>query len=179
MILEPLTVASGANLSRFLHEQGLSGQGKPYLQLALELLHRANITEEPLASEAHLTMGALCNVTKDKQNSLEHDILCLNLRKDDAARRGQPNIRLAFAYSQMGIGYMGVKRYAKGLEYFKQSVELFKLLAIEGDPAAFPICNLGLGFWIQDMLDDANVTLTELLEDRERRHGKLDTVSYA
>ncbi|KAI1411461.1 tetratricopeptide repeat domain-containing protein [Hypoxylon sp. FL1857] len=162
----------------YLHERGFSHEGKPYLKLALDLCSKANITQEPLVSDMHLTMGALSNETNDAQSCLEHNILCLAIRKDEASKTKQPDLRLAFAHSQMGIAYMMVGKYALATEYFKQSVELLKSIEVDPDEFGFPVCNLGLAYWIQGELEQADKTLTDLLLQREGLHGKLDKVSY-
>ncbi|KAK8139283.1 tetratricopeptide repeat domain-containing protein [Apiospora sp. TS-2023a] len=123
-------------------------------------------------------MGALANETNDSQSCLEHNILCLALRKADAAKRERPDLRLAFAHSQMGIAYMMTRKFALATEYFKQSIELLKSIEVDVDEFGFPVCNLGLAYWIQGMLDDADTALTDLREQRQKRHGELDTVSY-
>ena len=126
----------------------------------------------------HLTMGALSNETNDAQACLEHNILCLAKRKEEAAKTGKPDLRLAFAHSQMGIAYMMVKKFAMATEYFKQCVEMLDALDIDVDEYGFPVCNLGLAYWVQGRLTEADETLTGLLAQREKRHGKLDKVSY-
>jgi tetratricopeptide (TPR) repeat protein len=126
----------------------------------------------------HLTMGALSNETNDAQSCLEHNILCLALRKAEAARNNKPDLRLAFAHSQMGIAYMMVKKFALATEYFKQCIEMIKGLEVDVDEFGFPVCNLGLAYLVQGELDMADETLTDLLKQREERHGKLDKVSY-
>ncbi|TPX18956.1 uncharacterized protein E0L32_011349 [Thyridium curvatum] len=139
---------------------------------------KANITQEPLLSNMHLTMGALCNGLHDAQASLEHNILCLTIRKDEAAKRNQPDLPLAFAHSQMGISYMGVKKYALATEYFKQSVELLKTIDADYDQWCFPVCNLGLAYWIQGELDQANTLLTEYWTRRQTFFGRIESISY-
>lgn len=126
----------------------------------------------------HLTMGALSNETNDAQSCLEHNIFCLAIRKDEAAKHGKPGLRLVFAHSQMGIAYMMVRKFALANEYFKQSVALLKSIEVDPDEFGFPVCNLGLAYWIQGDLDAADKALTELRDQRERLHGRLDTVSY-
>ncbi|RHZ68077.1 hypothetical protein CDV55_107889 [Aspergillus turcosus] len=162
----------------YLHERGFSHEGKAYLRLALDLCQTSNITIEPLVSDMHLTMGALANETNDAQTCLEHNILCLSIRKEQALRGNAPDLRLAFAHSQMGIAYMMVRKFALAKEYFKQSVEMLKSIEVDPDEFGFPVCNLGLAFWVQGELDEADTTLTELMLQRERLHGKLDRVSY-
>ena len=122
-------------------------------------------------------MGALSNETNDAQACLEHNTLCLALRKDEAVREKQPSLRLALAHSQMGIAYMMVKKFALATEYFKQSVYLLETIDGDPDEFGFPVCNLGLTYWVQGDLDSADKTLTDLLAQRERLHGKLDKVS--
>ncbi|KAL8741433.1 MAG: hypothetical protein Q9190_005966 [Brigantiaea leucoxantha] len=78
----------------------------------------------------------------------------------------------------MGIAYMMVRKFALATEYFKQSVELLKAIDINPDEFGFPVCNLGLAYWIQGELDVADTTLTDLLLQREWLHGKMDNVSY-
>jgi tetratricopeptide (TPR) repeat protein len=126
----------------------------------------------------HLCMGALSNETNDVQACLEHNILCLNIRKAEAAKGRAPDLRLAFAHSQMGIAYMMVRKFALATEYFKQSVKRLQSIDVDPDEFGFPVCNLGLGYWIQGQLDEADRTLTDVLMQRETLHGRLDTVSY-
>ncbi|KAK1961468.1 tetratricopeptide repeat domain-containing protein [Colletotrichum sublineola] len=162
----------------YLHERGFSHEGKSYLRLALSLCEQENITEEPLVSDMHLSMGALANETNDAQACLEHNILCLTRRQEEAAKGKAPDLRLAFAHSQMGIAYMMVQKFALATEYFKQSVEMLKSIDVDPDEFGFPVCNLGLAYWIQGELEQADATLTDLLAQREKLHGKLDRISY-
>lgn len=126
----------------------------------------------------HLCMGALFNETNDAEACLEHNVLCLTIRKAEAAKRKVPDLRLAFAHSQMGIAYMMVRKFALATEYFKQSVEMLQSIDEDPDEFGFPVCNLGLAYWVQGELEDADKTLTDLLLQREKLHGKLDRVSY-
>lgn len=73
---------------------------------------------------------------------------------------------------------MMVRKFALATEYFKQSVEMLKSIAVDPDEFGFPVCNLGLAYWVQGELDAADKTLTDLLIQREKLHGKLDRVSY-
>lgn len=166
-------------LCRYLHERGFSQEGKLYLKPSLKLCERGSITHEPLISDMHLTMGALCNETNDAKGCLEHNILCLAKRKEHAEQTGKPDLRLAFVHSQMGIAYMMIKKFAKATEYFKQCDLMLKSLPdLDVDEFGFPVCNLGLAYWVQGELEEADKTLTDLLTRREKRHGKLDRVSY-
>lgn len=126
----------------------------------------------------HVTMGALSNETNDAQSCLEHNIISLAIRKAESQKTGTPDLRLAFAHSQMGIAYMMVGKVALATEYFKQSVALLKSIKVDPDEFGFPVCNLGLAQWIQGDLDEADKTLTDLLKQREMLHGRLDRVSY-
>ncbi|KAM0430140.1 hypothetical protein ACHAPT_006148 [Fusarium lateritium] len=162
----------------YLHERGFSHEGKAYLKLAIALCERAQITREPLVSDMHLTMGALANETNDAQTCLEHNVICLALRKAEAASTNTPDLRLAFAHSQMGIAYMMIKKFALATDYFRQSVALLDIIDADVDDYGFPVCNLGLAYWIQGELDAADKTLTDLLKQREEAFGKLDKVSY-
>ncbi|KAL2070235.1 hypothetical protein VTL71DRAFT_13261 [Oculimacula yallundae] len=162
----------------YLHERGFPHEGKLYLRLALSLCKQSAITIEPLISDMHLTMGALSNETNDAQTCLEHNILCLTIRKAEAAKDNVPTLRLAFAHSQMGIAYMMVRKFALATEYFKQSVEMLKMIQVDPDEFGLPMCNLGLAYWVQGELDDADRTLTDLRNQRTRLHGALDKVSY-
>lgn len=123
-------------------------------------------------------MGALSNETNDAISCLDHNILCLKIRKDEAEKEKKPDLRYAFAHSQMGIAYMMVRRFAQATEYFKQSIALLKSIDVDPDEFGFPVCNLGLAYWVQGEFDAADETLTDLLLQRERLHGKLDRVSY-
>lgn len=170
--------SQGSKRWAYLHERGISHEAKAYLKLALTLCDRANTTQEPLASDMHLTMGALSNETNDAQSCLGHNILCLVLRKAEAAKHNKSDLRLAFAHSQMGIAYMMIRKFAFATEYFKKCIGMLKGLDVDVDEFGFPVCNLGLAYWVKVELDAADTTLTDLLLQRERRHGKLGKVSY-
>jgi tetratricopeptide (TPR) repeat protein len=146
--------------------------------LALSLCEKADVTTEPLISDLHLAIGGLSNETNDAQASLEHNILCLSIRHAEATNSNVPDLRLAFAYNQMGISYMMAGKFALAAEYFKQNIEMLKLIDADPDEFGFPICNLGLAYWIQGELDDADKMLTDLVLQREKLNGKLDMVNY-
>ena len=74
-----------------------------------------------MVSDMHLRMGALSNETNDTQACLEHNILCLAMRKAEAPKGKKPGLRLAFAHSRMGIAYMMVRKFALAIEYFKHA----------------------------------------------------------
>ena len=144
----------------------------------MELCERGNLNDEPLISDMHLTMGALCNETNNTKGCFYHNKLCLDRRIEEAEKNKKPDVRLAFAHSQMGIAYMMQNKFAEATERFLQCVEMLKALDIDVDEFGFPVCNLGLAYWIQGQYEEADITLTDLLAQREERHGKLDTVSY-
>jgi len=48
---------------------------------------------------------------------------------------------------------------------------------VDPDEFGFPVYNLGLAYWVQGELEDAE-TLTDLLLQREQLHGKLYRVSH-
>lgn len=123
-------------------------------------------------------MSALSNETNDAQSCLGHNILCLALRKAEAAKNNKSDLRLAFAHSQLGIAYMMIRKFALATEYFKQCIGMLKGLDVDVDEYGFSICNLGLAYWVQGEFDVADKTLTDLLLQRERRHGRLNRVSY-
>lgn len=123
-------------------------------------------------------MGALCNGLHDAQASLEHNIACLAIRKAESAKNKKPDVPLAFAYSQMGVSYMGVHKYALATEYFKQSVEILKSINAHYDELCFPICNLALAYWIQENYEEADTMLTAYWEHRKTLFGEIDAVSY-
>lgn len=126
----------------------------------------------------HLTMTALTNAVKDAQGCLKHNIACLAMRKAEAVKNGRPDLRLAFAHSQMGIAYMGIKKFALATAYFQQSIAMLKGLNADVEEFGFPVANLGLAYWIQGQLEEADDLLTNELSNRKARWGSLDNVSY-
>jgi tetratricopeptide (TPR) repeat protein len=162
-----------------MHERGFSFQAMPYLKLSLVLCQKANSSPQPLLSDIHLTLGAVGNETNNGPMCVEHNTILLAMRKGEAEKNGKPDVRLGFAHSQMGIAYMMTRKYALATEYFKQSVAILRSLpGLDVDELGFPMANLGLAFWIQGQLDEAEATFEEALNDREKRFGKLDKVSY-
>ncbi|KPM44209.1 hypothetical protein AK830_g2377 [Neonectria ditissima] len=166
----------------YLHERGFSFRGKPYLENALELY---KTMEDRLGDSAHLlsdiyyTLGAIANEINDGPGCLRFNLILLEMRKTVAEKANMPDVRLAAAHSQMGIAYMMTGKLALATEYFKHSVALFRSLNdFQVDMLGFPMANLGLAYWIQGQLDEADATFAEALSDREKTFGKMDKVSY-
>ncbi|GAP89361.1 putative tetratricopeptide repeat domain-containing protein [Rosellinia necatrix] len=162
----------------YLRERDFSHEGIKYLELALELCTQASITQEPLLSDMHLTIGTLYNGVNDFQSCFRHNAICLSIRQSLDGDFDNAQQRLAFAYSQMGVGYMGVKKFAMATEYFKQSVELLKSVDAHVEEYCFPVCNLGLAYWIQGELSQADHVLTDYRSQRDKLGDKLDRISY-
>lgn len=55
---------------------------------------------------------------------------------------------------------------------------MLKSFQVDPDEFGFPVCNLGLTYWVQRELDATDITLTDLLAQREALHRKLDKVSH-
>jgi tetratricopeptide (TPR) repeat protein len=101
------------------------------------------------------------------------------MRTRSAEERGKPDVRLAAAHSQIGIAYMMGGKLALATEYFKQSVKIFKSLEdFQADMLGFSSANLGLAYWIQGQLDEAEEVFATALKEREEAFGRLDTMSY-
>lgn len=91
--------------------------------------------------------------------------------------KGTPDLRFAFVHNQMGIAYMGVGKHALATQYFKQSIEMLHSSEVDLDEYGYPVCNLALAYWVQGEIEEADKLLTNLLIQREKLHGKLDTFS--
>lgn len=101
------------------------------------------------------------------------------MRKQISEKIGKPDVRLAAAHSQIGIAYTMTGKLALATEYFKQSLEMFKALDdFHVDMLGFPAANLGLSYWLQGQLDDAENVFATALKEREEAFGKMDRVSY-
>ncbi|SPO03437.1 uncharacterized protein DNG_06120 [Cephalotrichum gorgonifer] len=166
----------------YLHERGFSFRGKPYLELALELYGKAaqkSTDHTEVLSDIYYTLGAVANEINDGPGCLHNNIILLEMRRGISAERGKPDVRLAAAHSQIGIAYMMTGKLALATEYFKQSIEIFKSLdEFHVDMLGFPAANLGLSYWMQGQLDEAEEIFANALGDREKEYGKMDKVSY-
>ncbi|TGO51365.1 hypothetical protein BOTNAR_0359g00150 [Botryotinia narcissicola] len=166
----------------YLHERGFSFEGKPYLQSALRLYEK--ITEKPpdhleVLSNIYYTLGAIANETNDGAGCLFNNLILLDMRIKTFEVKGTPDVRLAAANSQIGIAYMMIGKLALATEYFKKSIMLFQSLDnFQIDMLGFPAANLGLAYWMQGQLDEADDTFATALREREREFGKMDNISY-
>ncbi len=124
-------------------------------------------------------MGAIANEINDGPGCLSNNLILLEMREAVVKERGKPDVRFAAAHSQIGIAYMMTGKLALATEYFKRSIAIFKSLEdFKVDMLGFPMANLGLAYWIQGQLLDAEETFATALEDREKAFGKMDQVSY-
>lgn len=167
---------------RYLHERGFSYEGKPYLQDALEMfkrIHKNPGDDDECLSDIYYTLGAISNEINDGVGCLDNNLILMKMRTEASVQRGKPDVRLAAAHSQIGIAYMMMGKLALATEYFKNSVEMFKSLdEFQVDMLGFPMANLGMAYWTQGQLDEAEITFATALHEREVAFGKLDKVSY-
>jgi tetratricopeptide (TPR) repeat protein len=169
-------------LCSYLDERGFSFQGNAYLKHSLELFERVRnkpANANDILSDIYYTLGAIANEINDASGCLQNNLVLLDMRTRSAEERGKPDVRLAAAHSQIGIAYMMGGKLALATEYFKQSVEIFKSLEdFQADMLGFPSANLGLAYWTQGQLDEAEEVFATALKEREEAFGRLDTMSY-
>ncbi|KAI9154910.1 Regulatory protein AfsR [Paramyrothecium foliicola] len=161
----------------YLHERGFSFQGKPYLEHALELFGKVQqkpSNHEEILSDIYYTLGAIANEINDGPGCLANNLILLQMRKQSSEDNGKPDVRLAAAHSQIGIAYMMMGKLALATEYFKQSLEIFKGLEdFHVDMLGFPAANLGLSYWLQGQLGDAEEVFATTLKEREAVTGRI------
>ena len=137
------------------------------------------VDQHEVHSDIYYTLGAIANEINDGPGCLSNNLILLEMCKKRSEEHGKPDVRLAAAHSQIGIAYMMTGKLALATEYFKQSVAIFKGLEnFQVDMLGFPAANLGLGYWLQGQLDEAEELFATSLRQREDAFGKMDKVSY-
>lgn len=71
------------------------------------------------------------------------------------------------------------RRWQKGEECFKRSIETLRLLKeFKRSTLSLPLVNLGLACWLQGRVSEALATLTQGLRDRQEAFGVNDRISF-
>ena len=165
---------------RYQHERGESHNLRPLLELALELCTATeDATDGDLESDIRYTLGAVANGTNDAATSMEHTKRFLDIRLNIFQQTQKVDERLARAYNQIGISWMMQGDYTKGEDAFSTSAELYPQIPnYTKDKRSLAIVNLGLSYWLQGKLHQADEVLILGLTDREELYGPMDSHSF-
>ncbi|KAJ3541339.1 hypothetical protein NM208_g4656 [Fusarium decemcellulare] len=164
----------------YQHERGESHILLPLLNLALKLCTLPDKDDDSdLESDIRYTLGAVANETNDAATCMEHTKKFLDIRLEIAQQTGRIDERLARGHNQMGISWMMTGDYRKGEESFFTSARLYEQLPdYTKDMRSLALVNLGLAYWLQGKLREADEVLVLGLTDREKLFGVLDSRNF-
>ncbi|XDG08250.1 hypothetical protein ABKA04_007865 [Annulohypoxylon sp. FPYF3050] len=164
----------------YQHERGESHNLLPVLDLALDLCnHITQFDTRDLESDIRYTIGAAANETNNAELCIEHTKKFLDIRLAIAQETGQVDERLARSHNQMGIAWMMTQEYDKAEKAFQMSAQEYeKIPQYTKDKRSLALANLGLAYWLEGKLDQANEVLELGLKDREELYGYMDSHSF-
>lgn len=128
--------------------------------------------------DLYYTLAVVASETNDAAGCMSNAALVLQMEEAEVKERGKPDARFAAANNQMEVACAMAAQLSQATEHFKSSVSLYEGLAdFHVDMLALPMANLGLVYWLQDQLADADETFAAALADRHTAFGEMDKVS--
>ncbi|KAJ9613478.1 hypothetical protein H2200_003420 [Cladophialophora chaetospira] len=101
------------------------------------------------------------------------------MMKELAGRVSHNDMRLAISWNELGNSYMLNGNWAQGEECFLRSIdEMKKLNHYQPIMISLPLSNIGLAYWLQGKLLEAEAALSQGLRDREKAFGADDRISF-
>lgn len=156
-------------------------RSKVYLGNALELVGAQPDQVKgrgEVLRDLYYTLAAVASETNDAAGCMSNAALAFQMGEAEVKERGNPDARFAAANNQMGVACAMAAQLPQATEHFKRSVSLHKGLAdFQVDMLALPMANLGLVYWMQGQLADAEETFAAALADRQTAFGETDKVS--
>ncbi|KAM3423793.1 hypothetical protein BST61_g1197 [Cercospora zeina] len=164
------------------YESGHPHFAKPFLDVALhiaEQLDRATDGVLTLLCDINFALAAASNAMNDHEACATHSQMFLKMKKEACLSSGGPDIGLALAYNECGIGRLLQGRGEEAEKLFNKSIRTYRSLTnFQEHMASFPVVNLGLLYWLENRLDEAYEMLLSGLRAREDKFGYMDTESF-
>lgn len=131
-----------------------------------------------LLSKIYFTLGALCNVTNDRNEGFKANERFLQLRQRLQPKLQHDDELLAQAFNELANGYMGQNNYDNAEIHYRLSIKTYKNLKQPNKlQLSLPAANLGLVLWLKGDLEAASSIVEEALRDREEVLGQDDKES--
>lgn len=119
--------------------------------------------------------------TNDRKTCLTRALEWLRLSSQRTTPSGETleDYELGIVYNETGVAYGMNEMWDMAVEYFIKSINVMKKLPnYEDDLLGWPEPNVGLIYWVQGKLDDAQLVLNEILEIHANAFGVDDTKSF-
>ena len=170
---------------RYLFEKGFPQESRTYFQAARSACERLdNRTSEDVAYQvrlAHGNEGCAAAESNDREGCLYHSKIWLQLSMARVSPSGLPimDFELGTIYNEAGVAYALNDKYDAAAECFLRSISVYKSVEdFEDTMLGWPEPNLGLVYWVQGDLDNAELVLNEILEIHATAFGVDDTQSF-
>ncbi|PIA95724.1 hypothetical protein CB0940_10835 [Cercospora beticola] len=164
------------------YESGHPHFAKPFLDAALTIathLDRATDGVLTLLCDISFALAATSNAMNDQEACATHSQMFLKMKKEACQASDEPDIGLALAYNECGIGHMMQGSVEQAEKLFNKSIKTYRSLTnFQDHMASFPVVNLGLLYWLGNRLDEAYEMLLSGLRAREDKFGYMDTESF-
>jgi tetratricopeptide (TPR) repeat protein len=131
-------------------------------------------------TEINHNRGCIALEVNEPVTAMKHHLLFNQMMIRELADKPSHNdMRLAISWNELGNAYMLNNAWRKGQECFEKSIdEMKRLKTFEPIMVSLPLANLGLAYWLQGRILEADAILTRGLEDRERALGADDRISF-
>ena len=153
---------------------------KSQLQHSSELNSDSILQLDTNIAEIHHNFNCIGCETNQAQYALHHgkifNQMMVELSGDELQGSDK---RLFISWNALGNGYMMNKMWTEGENCFNKSiVSAERLKTFKPTDVSFPYVNLGLAYWFTGRHEEAIITLTQGLRDREAEYGVDDHVSF-
>lgn len=172
-------------ICRYLFERGQIAECKPYYELSLRVSDMAESKEDESIAyhirRSHYFLGCALAETNSPDQCLQHQKIWIDMLASRKTESGEPLIdyELAVGLNELGVAYGLNKEWKLAEQTFVRSIELHRGLPdYEDTMLGWPEPNLGLIYWIQGRLDEAEEVLLEILDIYASAYGIDDTESF-
>lgn len=130
---------------------------------------------------SHYFLGCALAETNHADDCLKHQETWIRMLLERTTSSGEPikDYELAVAYNELGVAHAMNNMWETAEKTFVRSIELHQQLPdYEDTMLGWPEPNLGLIYWVQGHLEDAEKVLLEILEIHANAFGIDDTTSF-
>lgn len=170
---------------RYLFERGFPHESRVFFQVTQSVCKRSkNPSSEEVTSQlrlAHGNEGCAAAESNDRAGCLYHAKIWIDLTSGRLSQSGSSvvDFELGTVYNETGVAYALNDMYDAALDCFLQSIRVYREIEnFEDIMLGWPEPNLGLIYWIQGDLMNAELVLNEILEIHATAFGVDDTESF-
>jgi tetratricopeptide (TPR) repeat protein len=182
---EGSTEYTETDFCRYLFERGLPEQSKSYFQVALDICdHAADKESEKVQAIIRQNLnflGCAAAETNDRPSCLKYQLRALEMaiartHVDGSQAR---DYEIGIAHNEMGVAYAMNDMFDEAVGHFISSIQIFQTVdGYEDIWLGWPEPNLGIVYYLQGKLTEAERVLEEILDIYAAAYGPDDTNTF-